>query len=80
MIKSNVSLYFLYYAEACNEFARLISMSLRPGNPAPFEEMLLRWRAVGNIVSDLADPKFEPQTSRSRDKRVAAPPTSRLNI
>ena len=55
-------------------------MSLRPGNPAPFEEMLLRWRAVGNIVSDLADPRFELQTSRSRDKRVAAPPTSRLNI
>ena len=76
-IKSNFSLYSLYYAEACNELAGPISASLRPGNTAPFEEMLQRWRAVGNTVSDLTGLRFEPQTSRSRDERVTARPTGR---
>ena len=31
-------------------------------NTAPFEEILQRRRAVGNTVSDLASPRFEPQT------------------
>ena len=48
-----------------------------PGNTAPFEEMSQRWRAVGNTVSDLTGPRFEPQTSRSRDERVTARPTGR---
>ena len=74
-IKSNLSLYSLYYAEACNELAGPISASLRPGNTAPFEEMSQRWRAVGNTVSDLTGLRFEPQTSRSRDERVTARPT-----
>ena len=43
------------------------------GNTAPFE-MLQRWQAVGNTVSDLTDPRFESQTSRSRDKRATARP------
>ena len=73
--KSNLSLYSLYYAEAGNEFAGPISASLRPGTQLrTFEEMLRRWRAVGNAVSDLTDPRFEPQTSRSRDECVAARP------
>ena len=72
LIKSNLSLYSLYYAESCNEFAGPISASLRPGNTDPFEKMLQRWRAVGNTVSDLTGPRFEPQTSRSRDERVTA--------
>ena len=76
-IKSNLSLYSLHYAEACNELAGPISASLRPGNTAPFKEMSQRWRAVGNTVSDLTGPRFEPQTSRSRDKRVTARPTGR---
>ena len=76
-IKSNLSLYSLDYAEACNELAGPISASLRPGNTAPFEEMSQRWRAVGNTVSDLTGPRFEPQTSRSRDERVTARPTGR---
>ena len=75
--KSNLSLYSLDYAEACNEFAGPISASLRPGDTAPFEEMLQRWRGVGNTVSNLTNPRFEPQTSRSRDKRVTARPTGR---
>ena len=37
-----------------------------------------RWQAVGNLVPDLAGPKVEPQTSRSREKRLTAPPTGRL--
>ena len=77
-IKSNLSLYSLDYAEACNELAGPISASLRPGNTAPFEEMSQRRRAVGNSVSDLTGPRFEPQTSRSRDERVTARPTARF--
>ena len=68
-IKQNLS-YSLSYAEACNELAGPISASLRPHNTAPFEEMSHRWRAVGNTVSDLTGPRFEPQTSRSRDQLV----------
>ena len=48
---------------------------MRPGNTAPFEEKSQRWRAVGNTVSDLTGPRFEPQTSRSRDERVTVRPT-----
>ena len=47
-------------------------MSLRPGNTAPFEEMWQWWRAVGDTVSNLIGPRFEPQTLRSRDKCVTA--------
>ena len=57
-----------------------VSASLRPGNTAPFEEMPQRWRAVGNTVSDLTGPRFEPHTSRSRDKRVTAQPTGRVTL
>ena len=75
----NLSLYSLYYAEACNELAGPISASLHPGNTVSFEELLQRWRAVSNSVSDLTGPKFESQISRSIDARVTARPTSRLN-
>ena len=37
--------------------------------------MLQRWRAVGNTVSEVIGPRFEPQTSRSRDEHVTARPT-----
>ena len=77
-IKSNLSLYSLDYVEACNKLAGPISASLRPGNTAPFEEMSQRWRAVDNTVSDLTGPRFEPLTSRSRDKRVTARPTYKI--
>ena len=46
-------------------------------NTALFEKLSQRWRAVGNTVSDLIDPKFEPQTSRSKDEPVTARPTGR---
>ena len=39
--------------------------------------MLQQWLAVGNSVFDLTDPRFEPQTSHSRDERVTARRTSR---
>ena len=57
-----------------------IPMSLRPGNIVSFEDKSQRWRAVGNTVSDLTGPRFEPQTSRSRDQRVTARPTESLQI
>ena len=77
-IKSNFSLYWLDYAEACNELAGPISASLRLDNKAPFEEMSQRWRAVGNTVSDLTGPRFEPQTSRSIAEHVTARPPDKL--
>ena len=77
-IKSNCLLYSLHYAEACNKLAGLIFALLHPGNAAPFEEMLQRWRFVDNRVSDLTGPRFELQTSRSRDDRVTARPTGRM--
>ena len=36
----------------CHELAKPIFAPLRPGQTDPFEEMLLRWRAVGNTVSN----------------------------
>ena len=42
--------------------------------------MLHRWRAVGNTVSDLTGPRFETQTSRSRDECVTARPTDMTNF
>ena len=52
-------------------------MSLRRGNTAPVEETLQRWRVVDNTAPDLTGPRFEPQTSRSRDECVTARPTGR---
>ena len=68
-LKSNLSLYSLCYAEACNELAGLISVSLRPVNKARFEEMLQRWRAIGKTVSDLTGSRFELQTACFRRTR-----------
>ena len=78
--KLNLSLYTLYYAEACNEFARPIFASLRPSNTASLEEMSQRWRAVGNTVSNSTGPGFEPKTSSASDKRITARPTARLKL
>ena len=74
-----LQIYSLYYAEACSDFAGPISTSLRPGNTAPFEEMLQRWRADGNSVPNLISPRFDSQTSSSRDERAPAQPTGRSN-
>ena len=46
-------------AEACNEFAGPVSVSLHQGDTASFEEMLQQWQAVGNTVFDLASSRFE---------------------
>ena len=40
------------------------------GNTAPLKEILPRWRALGNTVSDLTGRRFERQISRSKDERV----------
>ena len=79
-IKSNLSLYSLYYTEACNQFAGLIFASLRPGNTAPFEEMPQQWRVIGNTAFDLTDPRLEPQTRRFREKCVTNRTTDRLHL
>ena len=50
----------LYYAKAFTESVWPNSASLYPR--ATSFEMLQRWRAVGNTVSDLTPQLFEPQT------------------
>ena len=75
-IESFILLAVLRFAKACNEFAGPIFTSLHPGT-APFEEMSERWRAVGNTVSDLTGPRFEPQTFHSKDESVTQRPTAR---
>ena len=57
-----------------------ISASLPPGNTVLSEEMLQRWQVVGNSVSNLTGPSFEPQTYRSRGGRIVTQPTGRLNF
>ena len=42
--------------------------------------MSLRWGIVGNTVSDLTGPRFEPQTIHSRDERVTARPKHEIEI
>ena len=37
--------------------------------------MLHQWQAVCNTVSDLTDPRFEPQTFRSRDEGITTQST-----
>ena len=78
-LKSNLLLYSLYYAEARNELAGPIVASLRPGKTPPFEAISQRWQTVGIAVSNLNGPRFEPQTSRSRDERVTARPIDRFS-
>ena len=78
IIKSNLSLYPLYYAKACNEFAGPISALLRQRYSATFEDMSQGWRAVGNIMSDLTFQKFNSQTFRFRDECVTVRPTGRF--
>ena len=75
--KSTFLLSLLYYDEACNELVGPMSASLRPGYAASFEEMSQQWRAVSNTESGLTGPRFEYQTSRSRDERVPSRPTGR---
>ena len=62
-IKFNLSLYSLYYAERCNEFAGPVSASLRLRATAQLFLKKCRcgdeWRAFANAVSDLVVPKFE---------------------
>ena len=64
-----------YFAEVCNKLAGPIFVSLSPGNTGPFEEMLQRWQAIGNTVSNLTHLRFEPQTFRSIGDRIIARPT-----
>ena len=47
-------------------------------NTGFFEEMALRWRAIGKTVFDLTGPRFESQTSCSRDEGVTAQPTVKV--
>ena len=78
-IKSSLSLYSLYYAEACNEFAEPISLRRHCGQAT---QLLSNKCCSGDeplaTLSDLTNPRFEPQTSRSRDEHVTARVTGRF--
>ena len=71
---------YQHHAEARNKFAGPIFASLRPGSTSLFEEFLQRRRAIGNTVSDLTGPRYEPQNSRFRDEHVTARPTGRHSL
>ena len=75
---SNLLLYPLHYSEACNELALPISVSLLPGNTAPFEKISQRWQAVGNTLFDMTGLRFEPHASRYRDNCAITRPTGQL--
>ena len=77
---------FFFYYTRCNTPKHVRSS---PG-PSPLTvpgqhantglfEMSQRWRAVVNIVFDLTGPRFEHQTSRSKDELVAAWPTKLMS-
>ena len=74
--QSNLSLYSLYYAEARDELTVSHLPFIAPAvNIASFKEISQRWRVVGKTVFDLTSPRFESQTSRSKDKHVTAQST-----
>ena len=56
----------------CNEFVGPSPRHCAWATQLLFKEILQQWRAVGNTVSALTGPRFEPQTSRFRDERVTA--------
>ena len=43
---------------------------IAPGQQSFYRRNLQRWYAIGNTASNLAGPRFEPQTSRFGDERV----------
>ena len=70
----------IFHYSRCTTPKRVTSLrgtspQLRSGNATPFKPQ--RWRTVGNTVFDLTSPRFELQTSRSRDKCVTVRPTGR---
>ena len=76
-IKSNLSLFSLYYAEECNESAVPIYASLCPGNTASFKANVAAVASRWQHCVRFDGPRLEPQTSRSTDERVTARPTGR---
>ena len=78
--KNNLFVYFSYHIFQSNYHTRCIMLKrvtslhshlcsiAHEGKTALLEEMPQQWRATGNIVSDLTDPRFEPQTYCSRGK------------
>ena len=72
--KSNLSLFciYLFYRTASRGGGAHLRVIVPAGNTAPFEEMFQQWRAVDTIAFDLTGPRFESQTSCSRNERVNA--------
>ena len=75
-IKSNLSLYLLYYAYARNELTGPSPRHCAQATQLFLKKCWQEWRAVGKSVSNLTCSGFELQTSRSKDVRVTARPTS----
>ena len=54
---------------------------MRPCNTGPFEEMLQRWRAVGDIVSDLTGKNlFIVTVLKSKDVCLEVPVTGDTSL
>ena len=79
LIKIKSKLNQIFHYTRCNTPKRVTSWRGPSPRHCPRATQLLslsqRWRAVGNAVSDLTGPRFEPLTSRSRDERVTARPS-----
>ena len=74
VFKSNLQLF--QYTRQCITPNRVMSCGahlcviIPVGNIANLDKMEQQWLAVCNTVSDLISTRFEPRTSRAKDKRI----------
>ena len=77
IIKSNLSLYSLYYAEACKEFVGPISAShCSCKQHSSFQRNAAA--ASSRCLFDSTGARFEPRISHFKDERVTARPTGSI--
>ena len=70
LIKIDILLYSLNYAEACNEFEGPIFELLQSGNAASLEESIAAVASRWQRYVRFNRPRFELQVSRSRGERA----------
>ena len=70
LIKLNILLYSLNYAEACNEFEGPIFELLQLGYTSPFEENVAAGASRWQHYVQFDRSRFELQASRSRDEHA----------
>ena len=77
---SNLLLYSLYFAEACNEFMGPISVSLRLRATPLLSKKCCSGGGPLTTLFDLTGLRFEHQTSRSKNEHLTADPTGRSRV